>query len=108
MPRKLAEKYGVEIKSASFRPFLDKGAKLIDGYQLRYIYLIDKTCKITVPILPFSKIDEMGAGMYKGQNISLAQRKEKLTRANSIRECDPQSSGDMAVGPTFALKLQSV
>ena len=38
----------------------------LDGFQLRYIYLIDKSCKITVPILPFSKIDEMGAGMYKG------------------------------------------
>ena len=42
------------------------GAKPVIGFQLRYIYLIDKTCKITVPILPFSKIDEMGAGMYKG------------------------------------------
>jgi hypothetical protein len=46
------------------------------GNQLRYIYLIDKTCKITVPILPFSKIDEMGAGMYKGEKISLKERKE--------------------------------
>ena len=51
------------------------GAKKLQGNQLRYIYLIDKTCKITVPILPFSKIDEMGAGMYKGQKISLAKRK---------------------------------
>jgi len=48
----------------------------IEGHQLKYIYLIDKTCKITVPILPFSKIDEMGAGMYKGEKISLAERKE--------------------------------
>jgi hypothetical protein len=45
------------------------------GKQLKYIYLIDKTCKITVPILPFSKIDEMGAGMYKGKKITLAERK---------------------------------
>jgi hypothetical protein len=52
------------------------GAKPIEGNQLRYIYLIDKTCKITVPILPFSKIDEMGAGMYKGKKITLAERKE--------------------------------
>jgi len=37
------------------------------GFQLRYIYLIDKSCTITVPILPFSKIDEMHAGMYKGE-----------------------------------------
>lgn len=52
------------------------GAKALDGYQLRYIYLIDKSCKITVPIIPFSKIDEMGAGMYKGEKISLAERKQ--------------------------------
>tara|TARA_R110000868_G_scaffold336794_1_gene597717 strand:+ start:653 stop:1375 length:723 start_codon:yes stop_codon:yes gene_type:complete len=51
------------------------GAIPLNGFQLRYIYLIDKTCKITVPILPFSKIDEMSAGMYKGQKISLAERK---------------------------------
>lgn len=49
----------------------------IKGFQLRYIYLIDKNCKITVPILPFSKIDELGAGMYKGEKISLADRRNK-------------------------------
>jgi hypothetical protein len=51
-----------------------KNAKPLDGFQLRYIYIIDKTCKITVPILPFSKIDEMGAGMYRGKRVSLAER----------------------------------
>ena len=50
---------------------------LLKGFQLRYIYLLDKTCKITVPILPFSKIDEMGAGMYKGKNVTLESRKNK-------------------------------
>jgi len=54
-----------------------EGAKRMQGFQNRYIYLIDKTCKISVPILPFSKIDEMGAGMYKGQKITIAERKEK-------------------------------
>lgn len=54
------------------------GATPLIGFQLRYIYLIDKTCKITVPILPFSKIDEMGAGMYKGEKISLADRKQAI------------------------------
>ena len=40
----------------------------IKGYQLRYLYFIDKNCKknLTVPIIPFNKIDEVGAGMYKG------------------------------------------
>lgn len=47
----------------------------IIGMQLKYIYLIDKSCKLTVPVLPFNKIDEMGAGMYKGQKISLKDRR---------------------------------
>lgn len=51
-----------------------KQLKKLEGWQLRYIYLIDKSCKITVPILPFSKIDEMGAGMYKGEKITLKER----------------------------------
>ncbi len=41
------------------------------GFQLRYIYLIDKACKLTVPTIPFSKIKEMGASMYKGNKAVL-------------------------------------
>ena len=43
--------------------------KAINGYQLKYIYFIDKTKEkdLTVPIIPFSKIKEMGIGMYKGK-----------------------------------------
>lgn len=63
-----------ETGASSMKKFRELGCKPIEGYQLRYIYLIDKTCKITVPILPFSKIDEMGAGMYKGKKISLSER----------------------------------
>ena len=69
----LMNKYG------NWKKYLDTehfGWKKIIGFQLRYIYLIDKTCEIAVPILPFSKIDEMGAGMYKGEKITLANRKE--------------------------------
>lgn len=42
-----------------------------DGYQLRCIYFIDKSYRqrLTVPEIPFSKIDEIGAGMYKGQKV---------------------------------------
>ena len=71
--KKLMNKYGF------WKNYLEtehKGYKKLVGYQLRYIYLIDKSCKITVPILPFSKIDEMGAGMYKGEKITLADRKK--------------------------------
>jgi hypothetical protein len=45
-----------------------EGWKKLNGYQLRYIYFIDKTKvnDLTVPVIPFSKIKEMGIGMYKG------------------------------------------
>lgn len=43
----------------------------IRGYQLRYIYFLNESAKsrLTVPIIPFSKIDEIGASMYKGKSI---------------------------------------
>lgn len=52
------------------------GAKPLKGFQLRYIYFLDKRWRkrLTVPELPFSKIDEMGAGMYKGENVTQAER----------------------------------
>lgn len=46
----------------------------IKGYQLKYVYLIDKKAILNKPILDFKKIDEMGAGMYKGQKIKLSER----------------------------------
>jgi len=45
--------------------------KALDGYQLRYIYFIDRESlkNLTVPIIPFEKIKEIGAAMYKGKKI---------------------------------------
>ena len=67
-----------------------KQAFAISGHQLKYIYLIDKTCEITVPILPFSEIDKKGAGMYKGKKITLQERRalsdEVDSNANSKQE----------------------
>lgn len=53
------------------------GAKKLEGFQLRYLYFIDKKAKenLTLPIIPFSKIDEIGAGMYKGEKITLQERR---------------------------------
>ena len=53
------------------------GGELLNGYMFRYIYFIDKSCKdkLSVPILPYSKIDELNAGMYKGEKISIQDRK---------------------------------
>lgn len=63
---------GANIKgngAASMKPFRDAGWKPKKGFQLRYIYFLNPEARqrLTVPILPFSKIEEMGAGMYRGQ-----------------------------------------
>lgn len=52
------------------------GGEILEGKMFRYIYFIDKTYRdrLTVPIIPFSKIDEMGAGMYKGEKVTQAER----------------------------------
>lgn len=58
----------------SFKKYLEySGAKRLDGYQLRYIYFIDKSYKdkLTVPILPFSEIDKLNARMYKGKKLDV-------------------------------------
>jgi len=53
-------------------------AELLDGFQLKYVYLIDQNCILNTPIIPFSKIDEIGAGMYKGEKITLQERKQAV------------------------------
>lgn len=61
----------------SFKKYVEMAnGKILEGYQLRYIYFIDKDRMkdLTVPIIPFSKIDEIGAGMYKGEKISIKER----------------------------------
>tara|TARA_R110002051_G_scaffold103198_1_gene174965 strand:- start:26224 stop:26901 length:678 start_codon:yes stop_codon:yes gene_type:complete len=58
-------------KSIEFRKW-----KAYEGYQLKYIYFIDKKMEsnLTKPIIPFSEIDNYGAGMYKGKKITLKER----------------------------------
>lgn len=61
----------------NFKKYVEAAnGEILEGFQLRYIYFIDKRCKekLTVPIIPFSKIDEMGAGMYKGEKVTQQER----------------------------------
>ena len=50
------------------------GSKRLEGYQLRYIYFLNHKAmeRLTVPVLPFDKIKEMGATMYKGNAVARA------------------------------------
>ena len=77
--RELGGKSYYEITGGqySFRRYVEcVGGEILEGYQLRYIYFIDKAyrARLTVPEIPFSKIDEVGAGMYKGEKITRAER----------------------------------
>jgi hypothetical protein len=57
----------------------DDNWERLSGNMLTYIYFIDKDKikDLTVPIIPFSKIDELNAGMYKGEKITQAERHNK-------------------------------
>ncbi len=59
---------GLSNGASSMKPFIEAGFTPLKSFQLRYIYFLDPSYrdKLTVPIIPFSKIAEMGAGMYKG------------------------------------------
>lgn len=54
------------------------GGVVLAGYQLRYIYFIDKKYRerLTVKEIPFSAIDKMGAGMYMGKKVAIAERQD--------------------------------
>jgi hypothetical protein len=78
-------------------------AKPVEGFQLKYIYFLDpaKRADLAHPIIPFSKIDEMGAGMYRGEKITLAER--KIIRDDSINGNAPDSqSGEDVRGDLVA------
>ena len=77
--RDLCKRMGVEYKQRNAHDWIKLGAKPIPGFQLRYIYFIDPKWRkrLTVPEIPFSKIDEMGAGMYKGENVTQESRHVK-------------------------------
>lgn len=69
--------HGLEpSKNHTRNDYINGGARLLNGYMFRYIYFLDKSYlnRLTVPILPFSEIDKLGAGMYKGENVTRAER----------------------------------
>jgi hypothetical protein len=66
--KRLCAQYGIPWYSgAGVKPFLDIGAEKIAGFQIRYIKILDNSCKLTCEALPYSAIQKAGAGMYKGE-----------------------------------------
>ncbi len=75
------------------------GGEVLKGYQFRYIYLLDKTCKPNCRIIPFSEIDKIGAGMYRGEKITLAERRNKSVQS-IIGDAPGNQSGEGGSMPT--------
>jgi hypothetical protein len=50
----------IRVREAGWRP--------MPGFQMRYIFFLNQAARerLTVPEIPFSRIDEIGAGMYRG------------------------------------------
>lgn len=90
-------RYG-KTGSESAGVFLRKiGAVQLPGFQLRYIYFLDPTARerLTVPVLPFARIAEMGAGMYRGKTCA----KSIVADAPAIH------AGEGGSVPTLALHI---
>jgi hypothetical protein len=55
--------------AASMKPFAAQGARPVPGFQIRYIRFLDATWleRLTVPVLPYTDIQRVGASMYRGR-----------------------------------------
>lgn len=55
--------------ASSMKYYVEAGFEPLDGFQLRYIYFLDPSYRerLIVPELPYSEIERVGAGMYKGE-----------------------------------------
>jgi len=71
--------------------------KKLDGYMIRYVYPINETVvdRLTVPVLPYRYIDEVGAGMYKGEK-----------RGKKAKSGDQPDSGGAVPTSTLQLLLE--
>jgi hypothetical protein len=57
---------------------------------LRYVYFLTHSARnrLTVPIIPFSCIEEMGAAMYRGEKITQRPKQAMTGDHPEQRRCD--------------------
>ena len=80
------------------------GGRVLPGFQMRYILVLDKTAKITVPEIPYSRIKEIGASMYRGQRVEVAAN-EKQHADEALPEVRLASSQEEGFDSTHPLKI---
>ena len=74
----LCSRLNVPVKARSISQWRELGGKELPGFQLRYIYFLNQAARerLTVPVLPYSKISDMGASMYKGEKITRVKKQD--------------------------------
>jgi hypothetical protein len=91
----------LDTGAASMAKYRAAGFVPLPGFQLRYVYFIDQTARerLTVPVIPFSRIAEMGAGMYRGK----ARAGSIVTDASPVQGEEGGSVPTPALQPVAAL-----
>lgn len=59
----------------NFKKYVEEvNGTILPGFQLRYINFLDQSyrSRLAVPVVPFSDIDRVGAGMYKGERRTIS------------------------------------
>ena len=72
----------------------------LDGFQIKYIYFLNTAARerLAVPILPFSRIAEVGASMYRGDKITVRPKQDTATTSGmSAGQNRPGRSNSLSV-----------
>lgn len=88
-------RFGREIYgAAAMREAARLGARKIPGFQLRYLYFLNPAARdrLTVPVLPFSAIEESRAGMYRGKKIARGQKANSGSPGEAAEHSRPPRS----------------
>lgn len=84
--------------AASMKAYAEAGFRPLAGFQLRYVYFLNTGARsrLSVPVIPFDRIDAMGAKMYRG-----------VSRVGSADSGTPAPTGGGGAIPTPTLHLES-
>lgn len=65
----------VKLKLKDIKPYAKNARKNDDA--VNAVMESIKQCEYIAPIIPFTEIDKIGAGMYKGEKVSREERHNK-------------------------------
>lgn len=87
----LCKRLGVPVKARSITEWRALGGKELPGFQLRYVYFLNPAARerLTVPVLPFEKIEQIGAGMYRGEKKTRVKQAMADPTAQRRSDTDP-------------------